>query len=163
NPTRPVVVVRVVLDTPANELRSARTLRHVRLVRRRLAELIPTLERWAEVTGPRNILLAGPRSFCAGVERAIEIVERAIDRFEAPRFAERGYDIVLIGRHDHEEVEGTVGEAAGRITVVDSPADVDALEVRDPDRVAYLTQTTLATDEVAGIVAQLKTRFPALV
>jgi 4-hydroxy-3-methylbut-2-enyl diphosphate reductase len=82
---------------------------------------------------------------------------------EARRFADRGYDIVLIGHDDHEEVEGTIGEAPGRITVVASPADVDTLELREPDRVAYLTQTTLATDEVSGIVARLRDRYPTLV
>ena len=215
-----------------------RTLRHVGLARRRLSAIVPALEAWARVAGPRTILLAGPRSFCAGVERAIDIVERAIDRFappvyvrrqivhnshvvadlerkgavfvqevddvptgstlvlaahgvapevrrraeerrlrvidatcplvgkvhaEARRFAAQGYDIVLIGHDDHEEVEGTVGEAPGRIAVVASLEDVDALEVVDPDRVAYLTQTTLATDEVTGIVSHLKERFPTLV
>jgi len=235
---RPVVVVRIVVDTPDHELRSRHTLRNALLARRHLAAVVPALERWASVTGPRRVLLAGPRSFCAGVERAIDIVERAIDQFEPPiyvrrqivhnshvvadlerkgavfvqevddvpagstlvlaahgvapevrrraeerhlrvidatcplvskvhaearRFAERGYDIVLIGHDDHEEVEGTIGEAPARITVVTSPADVDSLEVREPDRVAYLTQTTLATDEVAGIIAHLKGRYPALV
>ena len=223
--SRPVVIVRVVVDTPEHELRSLHTPRNVAVARRRLAEIVPALERWAGVVGPRTVLLAGPRSFCAGVERAIDIVERAIDRFakpvyvrrqivhnshvvaelerkgavfvqevddvppgstlvlaahgvapevrrraaerhlvvidatcplvgkvhaEARRFAQGDYDIVLIGHQDHDEVEGTLGEAPERITVVASTAEVDALDVRSPDRVAYLTQTTLATDEVAG-------------
>jgi 4-hydroxy-3-methylbut-2-en-1-yl diphosphate reductase len=234
---RPIAIVRVVVDTPGRELWSLLTPRHVQLARRRLAAVMPALERWASVTGPRTVLLAGPRSFCAGVERAIDIVERAIDRFphpiyvrrqivhnshvvaalerkgavfvqevdevpagstlvlaahgvtpdvrrqarerhlvvidatcplvgkvhsEARRFAEQGYDIVLIGHEDHEEIEGTRGEAPGRISVVASEADVDALEVSDPSRVAFLTQTTLATDEVAGIVDHLRERYPAL-
>jgi 4-hydroxy-3-methylbut-2-enyl diphosphate reductase len=236
--SRPVVVVRVVVDTPDHELRSLRTRRHVALARRRLAEVVPALERWAAVAGPRTVLLAGPRSFCAGVERAIDVVERAINRFakpiyvrrqivhnshvvaelerkgavfvqevddvppgstlvlaahgvapevrrraverhlvvidatcplvgkvhaEARRFAQGDYDIVLIGHQDHDEVEGTLGEAPERITVVASAAEVDALDVRSPERVAYLTQTTLATDEVAGIVDRLKQRYPAAV
>jgi 4-hydroxy-3-methylbut-2-enyl diphosphate reductase len=236
--SRPVVVVRVVLDTPDHELRSPRTLRHMRAARNRLATVVPALEHWASVARPRTVLLAGPRSFCAGVDRAIDIVERAIDKFQRPiyvrrqivhnshvvanlerkgavfvqevddvppgstlvlaahgvspevrrraaerhlhvidatcplvgkvhtearRFAQRGYDIVLIGHEDHEEVEGTIGEAPGQITVVASEADVDALDVQEPDRVAYLTQTTLATDEVSGIVAHLKDRYPSLV
>ena len=236
--SRPVVVVRVVVDTPDHELRSLHTPRHVALAWRRLAEVVPALERWAGVVGPRTVLLAGPRSFCAGVERAIDIVERAIDRFakpiyvrrqivhnshvvaelerkgavfvqevddvppgstlvlaahgvapevrrraaerhlvvidatcplvgkvhaEARRFAQGDYDIVLIGHQDHEEVDGTLGEAPERITVVASAAEVDALDVRSPERVAYLTQTTLATDEVAGILDHLKQRYPAAI
>jgi 4-hydroxy-3-methylbut-2-enyl diphosphate reductase len=236
--TRPMAIVRVVTDTPNHELRSLRLFRHVQLARQRLAAAIPALERWAELAGPRTVRLAGPRSFCAGVERAIDIVERAIDRFrppiyvrrqivhnshvvadlerkgavfvqevdevppgstlvlaahgvapdvrrraterhlrvidatcplvgkvhaEARRFAQRGYDIVLIGHADHEEVEGTIGEAPEQITVIGSEADVDTLDVGDPDRVAYLTQTTLATDETAGIVDRLAQRYPTLV
>jgi 4-hydroxy-3-methylbut-2-enyl diphosphate reductase len=183
----------------------------------------------------RTVLLAGPRSFCAGVERAIAIVERALERHgppvyvrrqivhnlhvirglegrgavfveeladvpdgavtvlaahgvappvrveaearrlrvidatcplvakvhsEARSFARRGYDIVLIGHADHEEVEGTVGEAPDRIQIVDGPDDVARLRVRDPEKVAYLTQTTLAVDDVADVVAVLRDRFP---
>jgi 4-hydroxy-3-methylbut-2-en-1-yl diphosphate reductase len=67
---------------------------------------------------------------------------------------------VLIGHQDHDEVEGTLGEAPERITVVASTAEVDALDVRSSDRVAYLTQTTLATDDVAVIVDRLKQRYP---
>ncbi len=233
----PFTVVRVIIDTPTHELFSLPTARNVPMVLRRLAATVPVLEQWAAVTGPRDVLLAGPRSFCAGVERAIDIVERALDRFDAPvyvrrqivhnshvvsdlerkgavfvheldevppgstvvlaahgvapdvrhqaddrrlrvidatcplvnkvhtearRFAERDYDIVLIGHPDHEEVEGTLGEAPGRITVVETTADVDALSVRHPDRVAFLTQTTLAVDEVRGIIDRLRQRFPDL-
>jgi 4-hydroxy-3-methylbut-2-enyl diphosphate reductase len=186
---------------------------------------------------PRRVLLAGPRSFCAGVDRAIAIVERALERFGAPvyvrrqivhnlhvirdleargaifveeldevpdgavtvfaahgvappvrrdaderrlqvidatcplvakvhtearSFARRDYDIVLIGHADHEEVEGTVGEAPDRIRIIDGPADVALLDVRDPQKVAYLTQTTLAVDETAGVIDALRERFPAL-
>jgi 4-hydroxy-3-methylbut-2-en-1-yl diphosphate reductase len=184
---------------------------------------------------PRTVLLAGPRSFCAGVDRAIAIVERALERHgspvyvrrqivhnlhvirdleargavfveeldevpdgavtvlaahgvaptvraeaderglrvidatcplvakvhtEARSFARRDYDIVLIGHADHEEVEGTVGEAPDRIQIVDGPDDVSRLRVRNPEKVAYLTQTTLAVDDVADIVEALRTRFP---
>ena len=233
----PVAVVRVVIDTLDHELRSLRTARHARLALRHLAAAIPVLERWAAACGHHDVVLAGPRSFCAGVERAIDIVERALERYAAPvyvrrqivhnshvvrelegkgavfvteldevpvgatavlaahgvapevreeaaarelrvidatcplvgkvhaeakRFAERDYDIVLIGHDDHEEVVGTVGEAPGRIRVVGSAAEVDALAVRNPARIAFLTQTTLAVDEVAGITARLRTRFPQI-
>jgi 4-hydroxy-3-methylbut-2-en-1-yl diphosphate reductase len=189
----------------------------------------------ADARRARTVLLAGPRSFCAGVDRAIAIVERALERHgspvyvrrqivhnlhvirdleargavfveeldevpdgavtvlaahgvtptvradadtrglrvidatcplvakvhsEARSFARRDYDIVLIGHADHEEVEGTLGEAPDLIQIVDGPDDVAGLQVRDADKVAYLTQTTLAVDDVADIVDALRTRFP---
>jgi 4-hydroxy-3-methylbut-2-enyl diphosphate reductase len=185
----------------------------------------------------RTVLLAGPRSFCAGVERAIDIVERALDRYGAPvyvrrqivhnthvvqdleargarfvdeldavpdgalvviaahgvapevheeaherglrvidatcplvakvhaearRFARDGYRIVLVGHLDHEEVQGTVGEAPDAIEVVEEPAAADQVQASDPEHVAYLTQTTLAVDEVQEVVDALRARFPAL-
>ncbi|MEU5693021.1 4-hydroxy-3-methylbut-2-enyl diphosphate reductase [Actinosynnema sp. NPDC020468] len=181
------------------------------------------------------VLLASPRSFCAGVERAVEIVEHLLDQrggpihvrkqivhnthvvagleargavfvdeldavpdgatvvfsahgvspavreeaqrrgldvvdatcplvtkvhAEARRFAKRGDTVVLIGHAGHEEVEGTLGEAPDRTVLVESADDVARLEVADPDRVSYLTQTTLAVDETADVVAALKARFP---
>ena len=183
------------------------------------------------------MLLASPRSFCAGVDRAIEIVEQLLARrggpiyvrkqivhnthvvadlsargavfvdeldevppgatvvfsahgvspavrteavergldvvdatcplvtkvhSEARRFASRGDTVVLIGHAGHEEVEGTLGEAPDRMVLVDSPEDVAALEVEDPSRVSYLTQTTLAVDETSEVVDALRTRFPGL-
>jgi 4-hydroxy-3-methylbut-2-enyl diphosphate reductase len=196
------------------------------------------LERWARATGPRDVVLASPRSFCAGVERAIETVERALERYgppvfvrrqivhnlhvvrsleaqgarfveeiddvpanavvvlaahgvspevrreaadrgdlevidatcplvakvhsEARRYAKAGHEIVLIGHADHEEVIGTLGEAPGRFHLVESPDDVAGLDVEPDHRIAYLTQTTLATDETAEIVAALRQRFPSI-
>ncbi|HEY8525374.1 MAG TPA: 4-hydroxy-3-methylbut-2-enyl diphosphate reductase [Acidimicrobiales bacterium] len=195
------------------------------------------LAAWATAVGPRRVLLAEPRSFCAGVERAIEVVERALDRYgppvyvrrqiihnrhvvadleargavfvdevdEAPegarlvfsahgvapaveaaaaargqtvidatcplvakvhrevrRFARRGYGVVLVGHAHHDEVEGTMGEDAD-IRLVSTPADAAAVEVPDPERVAYVTQTTLALDEVEEVVGVLRDRFPTLV
>ncbi len=188
--------------------------------------------------GGVNIILASPRGFCAGVEYAIEIVERALDRFdgkvyvrheivhnrhvvgrlermgavfveepgeipesevviysahgvspavraaskarglreidatcplvrkvheEAMRLARLGYDILLIGHAGHVEVEGTKGEAPDRIRVVETIEDAAAVQVDDPARVAYLTQTTLSVDDTAEIVAKLSERFPAIV
>ncbi len=195
------------------------------------------LDAWVSVAGPRQVLLASPRSFCAGVERAIDIVERALEQRGAPiyvrrqivhnvhvvadletrgvvfveeldevpdgatvvlsahgvspavraqgdgralrvidatcplvtkvhsegrRFAALGDTVVLIGHAGHEEVEGTLGEAPDRMVLVESAADVDALRVPDPERVSYLTQTTLAVDETAEVVDALRRRFPAL-
>src|SRR6202023_57101 len=82
---------------------------------------------------------------------------------EAARFAADGYTIVLIGHDGHEEVEGTMGEAPEQIVLVQSEEDVDELELENPQRVAYITQTTLAVDETSAIVARLRERFPAIV
>ncbi len=81
---------------------------------------------------------------------------------EAVRFAQAGYDILLIGHEGHEEVIGTSGEAPGHITLVDGPHDVDSIEVRDPGKVVWLSQTTLSVDETMATVARLKERFPGL-
>jgi len=82
---------------------------------------------------------------------------------EAVRFAQDGYTIVLVGHDGHEEVEGTMGEAPERIVLVQNEQDVDALEVEDSERIAYITQTTLAVDETAAILARLRERFPNIV
>jgi 4-hydroxy-3-methylbut-2-enyl diphosphate reductase len=183
------------------------------------------------------VLLAGPRSFCAGVERAIEIVERALDRHgppvyvrrhivhnnhvvrrlealgavfvreldEVPRGATVVYSahgvspavraeaaarglttvdatcplvakvhsqarrhvrddrsIVFVGHAGHEEAEGAMGEAPGAFHLVQNAEDAERLEVDDPERVAFLTQTTLAVDETAAVVRVLRARFPLI-
>src|SRR5579884_4300608 len=187
---------------------------------------------------PRTILLASPRGYCAGVDRAVQTVEHALDLHGAPvyvrkeivhnkhvvaelrgrgaifvdseqevpegstvvfsahgvapsvhanaaarglqtidatcplvtkvhreavKFADQGYTIVLIGHAGHEEVEGTMGEAPGAIVLVESEEDVDALEVEDPRRIAYISQTTLSVDETRAIIARLRERFPHIV
>jgi 4-hydroxy-3-methylbut-2-enyl diphosphate reductase len=187
---------------------------------------------------PERVLLAAPRGYCAGVDRAVQAVEHALElngppvyvrkeivhnkhvveqlekrgaifveeetevpegelvvfsahgvapsvhenaaarrletidatcplvtkvHVEARKFAAQGYTIVLVGHEGHEEVEGTTGEAPGSIVLVQSAEDVDDLEVPDPDRVAYITQTTLSVDETTGIIERLKQKFPAIV
>jgi 4-hydroxy-3-methylbut-2-enyl diphosphate reductase len=82
---------------------------------------------------------------------------------EAVRFAQEGYTIVLVGHSHHEEVEGTMGEAPERIVLVESEQDVDELQVDDPERIAYITQTTLSVDETSAIVRRLQERFPRIV
>ncbi len=230
----PFVVVRAVADSLESGpigggLRALRALRKLR----------PVLEDWAGAVAPRRIELAAPRSFCAGVERAIEIVERAIDRFGAPvyvrrqivhnahvvadlegkgavfvqeleevptgatvvlaahgvspavraeaaergdlfvvdatcplvakvhyearRFAAQGRRIVLVGHADHEEVVGTTGEVPEAIDLVERPEDVARLPYGPDTPMAYLTQTTLAVDETAEVVAALGDRFGDLV
>ena len=224
-PDRPRAVVRVVTAEPPT-VGAYRALRRTARV----------LAAWSSAAGPRTVLLPEPRSFCAGVERAIEVVERALDRYGPPvyvrrqiihnrhvvadlesrgavfveevdqapagarlvfsahgvspaveaaaaergqavidatcplvakvhrevrRFAERDYSVVLVGHADHDEVEGTIGEAAN-IRLVSTPEDAAHVAVPDPGRVAYVTQTTLALDDVADVVAVLRDRFPSL-
>jgi 4-hydroxy-3-methylbut-2-enyl diphosphate reductase len=79
---------------------------------------------------------------------------------EAVRFAREGYSLILIGHHYHDEVIGTLGEAPAVTTVVGSPEDVEKLTIPDPNRVAYLTQTTLSLDETCDIIEALKRKFP---
>jgi 4-hydroxy-3-methylbut-2-enyl diphosphate reductase len=187
---------------------------------------------------PKTVLLPKPRGFCAGVIRAIDIVEIALERLGSPvyvrkeivhnrfvveelaskgavfvesleevpdgavtifsahgvspevrkdaerrklrvidatcplvtkvhieviRYAQEGYNIVLIGHQNHDEVVGTFGEAPGNIHIVSSVEDVDALELREPERVIYATQTTLSLDDTQGIVDRLKERFPSII
>jgi 4-hydroxy-3-methylbut-2-enyl diphosphate reductase len=81
---------------------------------------------------------------------------------EAKRFARDDYDILLIGHRGHEEVEGTAGEAPSHIQLVDGADDVANVQVRDPEKVVWLSQTTLSVDETLATVDQLKNRFPGL-
>jgi 4-hydroxy-3-methylbut-2-enyl diphosphate reductase len=188
-------------------------------------------------TAPARVLLAAPRGYCAGVDRAIDIVEVALATYgppvyvrkqivhnlhvvrdleakgavfvdeldqvpaganvvfsahgvapevhrqaaarglrvvdatcplvtkvhqEARKFAAKGYDIVLVGHQGHEEVAGTMGQAPGAVHLVADEQDATRVEVADPERVAYLTQTTLSVDETAGVVEALRQRFPVL-
>src|SRR5205823_4192873 len=82
---------------------------------------------------------------------------------EAKKFAAQGYTIVLIGHAGHEEVEGTMGETPESIVLIETEEDVDRLEVEDPERVAYISQTTLSVDETDAIIARLRQRFPSIV
>lgn len=81
---------------------------------------------------------------------------------EAKKFAKQGYTIVLIGHKDHDEVIGTLGEAPEATALVSTVEDVDVLEVKDPERVGFITQTTLSLDETRDIVARLKEKFPKI-
>src|SRR5215813_8476615 len=185
----------------------------------------------------RRVLLAKPRGYCAGVDRAVQTVEIALELYGAPvyvrkqivhnshvvasleargavfveeaeevpegavvvfsahgvapqvredarkrglraidatcplvtkvhnearRFAAQGYDILLIGHEGHEEVVGTTGEAPARIQLVDGPGDGAGVQVRDPAKVVWLSQTTLSVDETNETVAALRERFPTM-
>ncbi|MBA3233386.1 MAG: 4-hydroxy-3-methylbut-2-enyl diphosphate reductase [Propionibacteriales bacterium] len=191
----------------------------------------------ATAPSDRTVLLAAPRGYCAGVDRAVITVEKALDLYgppvyvrkqivhnkhvvhtleargavfveeldevptgatvvfsahgvspavheqarerglrtidatcplvtkvhhEARRFAADDYDILLIGHDGHEEVEGTAGEAPSHIKLVQSPGDVAHIEVRDPNKVAWLSQTTLSVDETMQTVGRIREQFPNL-
>src|SRR2546429_309107 len=100
-------------------------------------------------------------------QRHLEVIDATCPlvtkvHLEAVKFARDGYSIVLIGHKDHDEVIGTLGEVPGRSYLVETVADVDRLELPDPTRVRYLTQTTLSLDETRDIVIGLKERFPLI-
>jgi 4-hydroxy-3-methylbut-2-en-1-yl diphosphate reductase len=103
----------------------------------------------------------------AASERGLKVIDATCPlvtkvHIEVIRYVRENYTIVLIGHRNHDEVIGTVGEAPGAIRVISSVQDVDSVEVEDPQRVVYLTQTTLGIDDTAEIVARLKQRFPAI-
>jgi len=103
----------------------------------------------------------------AANERGLRVIDATCPlatkvHLEVIRYARENYTIVLIGHRSHDEVIGTLGEAPNAIRVISSVEDVDSLEVKDPQRVAYLTQTTLSIDDTADIVTKLKQRFPAI-
>jgi 4-hydroxy-3-methylbut-2-enyl diphosphate reductase len=233
----PFAVVRTIVDTPDHPLRQLGTLHRGITALRALRACGPALELWAAATGPREILLAAPRSFCAGVARAIDTVDRALDRYGAPvyvrrqivhnahvvgelqqrgavfvdevdqvpagsvlvfsahgvspavrrdaaaaggtvidatcplvtkvhseirRYAKRDNTVFLIGHADHEEVQGSLGEAPDNVIVVPDVDTAHRVSPRDPSRVAYTMQTTLAVDEAEEIAGILRHRFPTL-
>jgi len=101
-------------------------------------------------------------------ERGLKVVDATCPlvtkvHVEAIKFAKQGYSLILVGHRDHEEVEGTQGEAPTVTQVVSTAAEVEALQVPDPDKVAYLTQTTLSLDEAGTMIQALKRRFPNIV
>ncbi len=109
-----------------------------------------------------------PRVREGALERRLETIDATCPLVtkvhrEAVRFAADGYTIVLVGHAGHEEVEGTMGEAPEQILLVQDEGDVDTLEVADPERIAYITQTTLAVDETTAILERLRERFPKIV
>jgi 4-hydroxy-3-methylbut-2-enyl diphosphate reductase len=100
-------------------------------------------------------------------ERRLDVIDATCPlvtkvHLEAIRYARDGYTIVLIGHRDHEEVAGTLGEAPGNTVIVEAVEDVESVVVPDPDRVCYITQTTLSLDETRDIVVRLRERFPGI-
>jgi hypothetical protein len=144
SPDRPFAVVRAIVDTPEHPLWHIGTPQRGIAALRTLRACRPALEWWAAATGPREVLLAAPRSFCAGVARAIDNT------------------VFLIGHPDHEEVQGSQGEASSDVIVVPDVRSAHRVQPRDHSRVAYAMQTTLAVDEAEEIVQVLRERFPAM-
>jgi len=100
-------------------------------------------------------------------ERNLQVIDATCPlvtkvHLEAVKFAKKGYTIVLIGHKDHDEVIGTLGEAPESTVLVSTVEDVDRLNVKDPERVSFITQTTLSLDETKDIVARLRDRFPKI-
>jgi 4-hydroxy-3-methylbut-2-enyl diphosphate reductase len=121
-------------------------------------------------SGARAIFSAhgvSPEVRTQGKERNLAVIDATCPlvtkvHLEAVKFAREGYTIILIGHKNHDEVIGTLGEAPAKMILVESVGDVDALNIDDPARVAYLTQTTLSLDETKDIVARLEERFPMI-
>jgi 4-hydroxy-3-methylbut-2-enyl diphosphate reductase len=106
-----------------------------------------------------------PEVRSASKERGLRVIDATCPlvtkvHVEAVKFAKEGYSLILIGHRDHDEIIGTLGEAPGVTQVVGSPAQVESLTVPDPNRVAYLTQTTLSLDEAKDIIEALRRKFP---
>jgi 4-hydroxy-3-methylbut-2-enyl diphosphate reductase len=233
----PFAVVRAIVDTPDHPLWRLGTLHRGVAALRTLTACRPALEWWAAATGPREVLLAAPRSFCAGVARAIDTVEAALARYGPPvyvrrqivhnahvvrdleargavfvdeveavpegsvlvfsahgvaptvrrdaatreatvidatcplvtkvhseirRYARAQNTVFLIGHPEHEEVQGSWGEAPEDVIVVPDIETAQKVQPRDASRVAYTMQTTLAVDEAEQIAQVLRERFPAL-
>ncbi len=100
-------------------------------------------------------------------ERKLEVIDATCPlvtkvHLEAVKFARKGFTIILIGHKDHDEVTGTLGEAPESTILVSTPEDVDKLEIGDPSKMSYITQTTLSLDETQDVVARLKERFPQI-
>jgi 4-hydroxy-3-methylbut-2-en-1-yl diphosphate reductase len=100
-------------------------------------------------------------------ERGLEVIDATCPlvtkvHLEAVKFAKQGYTIILIGHKDHDEVIGTLGEAPGSSVLVETVEDVQRLQVRDPEKTCFLTQTTLSLDETRGVVEALRVRFPGI-
>ncbi len=108
-----------------------------------------------------------PEVRAAAIERKLQIIDATCPlvtkvHMEAIKYAREGYTILLIGHEDHDEVIGTLGEAPNSIRVLSSAEEVDALEVPDPDKVAYLTQTTLSLDDTRHIIERLRQKYPGI-
>lgn len=169
---RAIDVVRIALDLYGAPIYVRKEIVHNRHVvdelRRAGAIFVEELSEVPE--GARVIFSAhgvSPAVRAEAKERQLQVIDATCPlvtkvHLEAVRFAKQGYTIVLIGHRDHDEVTGTLGEAPDSTILVSDVADVDRLEIKDPERVVYLTQTTLSLDETKDIVTRLMDRFPKI-
>ncbi len=170
---RAIDIVKIALDTFGAPIYVRREIVHNRYVVSELAEkgaiFVHEIEEVPE--GQRVIYSAhgvSPAVREMSKARRLKVIDATCPlvtkvHIEAMKFAKEGYSLVLIGHRDHDEIEGTLGEAPDATQVVSNVAEVEALEVPDPNRVAYLTQTTLSLDEARDIIHALKMRFPNIV
>ncbi|HYG98992.1 MAG TPA: 4-hydroxy-3-methylbut-2-enyl diphosphate reductase [Terriglobales bacterium] len=167
---RAIDIVRIALETFGPPIYVRKEIVHNRYVVEELmakgAIFVDTVEEVPE--GERVIYSAhgvAPEVREASEHRRLRVIDATCPlvtkvHVEAVRFAKQGYSLILIGHHDHDEVVGTLGEAPAVTQVVGSAEDVESISVPDPDRVAYLTQTTLSLDETRDIIAALRGKFP---
>ena len=170
---RAIDVVKIALDLYGSPIYVRKEIVHNRHVVDQLREAGAVfVEELDEVPGGARVIFSAHGVSPAVRHQARERHLRVIDatcplvtkvHLEAVRFAREGFTIVLIGHRDHDEVIGTLGEAPASTVLVSNTADVDRLTPRDPEKMAYLTQTTLSLDETRDIVARLRDRFPAIV
>ena len=170
---RAIDVVRIALDLYGGPIYVRKEIVHNRHVvdelRRAGAIFIEELSEVPE--GARAIFSAhgvSPAVRAEAKQRRLQIIDATCPlvtkvHLEAVRFAKQGYTIVLIGHRDHDEVIGTLGEAPESTILVSDVADVDRLDIKDPEHVVYLTQTTLSLDETKDIVKRLLERFPKII
>lgn len=169
---RAIDVVRIALDLYGAPIYVRKEIVHNRHVVDDLREAGAIfVDELAEVpSGARVIFSAhgvSPAVRTEAKERGLDVIDATCPlvtkvHLEAVKFAKQGYTVVLIGHRQHDEVIGTLGEAPDATILVETVEDVDRLTVRDPEKLAYLTQTTLSLDETREIVAALHKRFPAL-
>jgi 4-hydroxy-3-methylbut-2-enyl diphosphate reductase len=169
---RAIDVVKIALDLYGAPIYVRKEIVHNRHVVEELRQAGAIfVEELEEVpTGARVIFSAhgvSPAVRLQARERQLQVIDATCPlvtkvHLEAVQFSKKGYTIVLIGHKDHDEVIGTLGEAPESTVLVSTEEDVDRLEVKDPERVSYITQTTLSLEETKDIVARLKERFPRI-
>jgi 4-hydroxy-3-methylbut-2-enyl diphosphate reductase len=170
---RAIDIVKIALETFGAPIYVRREIVHNRFVVNELAEkgaiFVNEIE---EVPAGQRVIYSAhgvsPAVREASKERGLKVIDATCPlvtkvHVEAVKFAKQGYSLVLVGHRDHDEIEGTLGEAPEATQVVSNVEEVEALVVPDPNRVAYLTQTTLSLDEARDIIHALKVKFPNIV
>jgi len=170
---RAIDVVRIALETFGAPIYVRKEIVHNRFVVNELAEkgaiFVDDIDQVPE--GARVIFSAhgvSPAVREQAKERHLKVIDATCPlvtkvHVEAIKFAKQGYSLVLIGHRDHDEIEGTLGEAPDVTQIVSNAAEVEALEVPDPEHVAYLTQTTLSLDDARDTIRALKAKFPKII